>query len=293
MLVLFHAFNGLALRPVVGLVCFWRIGQGLRHGKAIRRHRGSRVRIAVVRVRFQIIGIMIDGAGLPLLVLGPGVLGRVGDGDDALPLVVQDFAHIHIKGGIVRHGNQRRAVRRQNPAVAGAGDLARQIDLAPRGVDVLHKELVRGGIPIDLGHIVKDFVRAIPLSAAVVDLVHGTVLDDGCFSGGTPLRRSQLLVRHRGGVVLVAALDQAVHVDIGSGHIDIPSGDVARSRLGGIRTRVVCRRVAGLIAVLVANPSILWGEMLKKWITFPYIDSHIIHALLSVSYQLIVSVRRI
>ena len=233
--IFFRLFYRLALCPVVGLVCFWSISQGTVHGKnfiCICRNRGRRVRIAVFRVRLQIIGIARYAAGLSPLVLSPGIVGRIGDGDDAFPLVVKDVPNVHIQRSFVGHGNIRRAVRRQDPAVAGAGDLARQINLAALGVDVFHHQLVRRGIPIDLGHIVKDFFCAVPLCAAVVDLVHGTVLDDSRTAGRSFLRLSQLRLCHRGGIVLVAALDQAVHVDIGCGHINVPPGDVACSLYG-------------------------------------------------------------
>ena len=176
----------------------------------------------------QISGIAFNCAGLSIPVLGPDILCRIGDGDNAFPLVVEDPSHVHIQVCLIDHGDIRPAVRNHNPAVTGAGDLARQIDLTALGVDILHYQLVCRGIPIDLRHIVKDFVRTVPLGAAIVDLVHGTVLDDSRTVGRPRLRRIQLRLCHRGGIGLVAALDQAVHIDVGSGHIDIPPGDVTR-----------------------------------------------------------------
>ena len=179
----------------------------------------------------QIIGIPGDGAGLSILVLGPGVLSHVGNEDGALSLVVEYFAHVHIQSSFVRHRDFRRAVRSQYPAIAaaiaGAGDPARQIDFAARRVDVLHKQLFRGRIPIDLRLIVKGVILVAPLRAAVVDLVHGAVLYDGRASGGSRLRRIQLSLRYRGGVGFIAALDQSVHIDGIGGHIDIPPGNIA------------------------------------------------------------------
>ena len=106
--------------------------------------------------------------------------------------------------------------------------------------------MFRGGIPIDLRHIVKDFVRAVPLGATFIDLEHGAILDDSRFVSRPRLRLIQISLCHRGGIVLVTALDQAVYVDIGCGHIDIPAGDVTVSRLGRIRTRVGFGFVANL-----------------------------------------------
>ena len=237
--------NGLAFRPIVGLFFFRIISQGTVHGKTVTCYPCARIKIAVFRVRLQIIGITRYAAGLSPLVLSPGIAGRIGDGDDAFPLVVKDVPHVHIQRSFVGHGDIRRAVRRQNPAVAGAGDLARQINLAALGVDVFHHQPVRGRIPVDLGNIVKDLVRTVPLGAAVIDLVHGAVLYNGRFSGMPRLRRSQLRLCHRGGIVLVAALDEAVHVDVGGGYINVPPGDVARSLLRGSRPRVGCCRAAG------------------------------------------------
>ena len=242
----FRRVNGLALRPVVGLVCFRIIGQGTAYGKTVVCLHGSAgIRIPVFCVRLQIIGIARYAAGLPPLVLGPGIVGRIGDGDDAFPLVVENVPHVHIQRGFVRHSDIRCAVRRQNPAVAGTGDLTRQIDLTALGVDVFHHQLVGRRIPIDLRHIVKDFVRTVPLGAAIIDLVHGAVLDDSRTAGRPFLRLSQLLLCHRGGIVLVAALDEAVHVDVGGGYINVPPRDVACSLLRGSSPRVGCCRVAG------------------------------------------------
>ena len=237
----FRRVNGLALRPVVGLVCFRIIGQGTAYGKTVVCLHGSAgIRIPVFCVRLQIIGIARYAAGLPPLVLGPGIVGRIGDGDDAFPLVVENVPHVHIQRGFVRHSDIRCAVRRQNPAVAGTGDLTCQIDLTALGVDVFHHQLVGRRIPIDLRHIVKDFVRTVPLGAAIIDLVHGAVLDDSRTAGRPFLRLSQIGLRHRSCIVLVAALDQAVHIDVGGRHINIPPGNVAGGRLGGSRPRVGC-----------------------------------------------------
>ena len=231
---------GRALDPCVCLIRFWIIGQGVAYGKVIARLDSCRIGIAVVPVVVQMLGIVRNGAGLPPLVLGPGILRRVSDGDDALPLVVQNVAHVHIESGVVRHEDIRRAIRCQNLAVAGAGDLARQIDLAARRVDIFHEQLFRGGIPIDLRHIVKDLLRIVPLRAAFVDPVHGAVLHDGRTIGGSRLCRSQLSLRHRGSVGLVAALDQAVHIDIGGGHIDFPPGNIARSHMRIVSALTIC-----------------------------------------------------
>ena len=47
-----------------------------------------------------------------------------------------------------------------------------------------------------------------------------------------------------GDVVFITALNQAVHVDVRCGHIDIPPGDIARSRLGAVASRRI--RCGGL-----------------------------------------------
>ena len=186
----------------------------------------------------QVIGIAIDVTPLAVLELVPNVLGQIGDGDDALPLVVQDFPYVHIKACLINHSDIRRAVRRQDPAVAGAGNPARQVDLTALGVDVLHKQLIRGRIPIDLRHIVKELLLRVPLGAALVDFIHSTVLHNGCLVGRHPFRRSQLLLCHRGGIVLVTALDEAVHIDVRGGHIDVPPGDITRGLIGRCGTLV-------------------------------------------------------
>ena len=97
--------------------------------------------------------------------------------------------------------------------------------------------MFRGRIPIDLWHIIKDLVRIIPLDTAIVDLEHSTILNNSATVGRSVLRRRQLLICHRCYIVLIAALYQAVHIDIGGGHINIPPGDIARGCLGGVRPR--------------------------------------------------------
>ena len=196
-------------------------------------------------MRLHILGIAGNGAGLPLLILGPSILGRVGNGDDAFPLVVQNFAHVHIESGLIDHGDVRRTVRRHDSAVAGAGNLARKIYLAALGVNILHHQFVRGGIPIDLRFIVKGIVRAAPPSAAVVDFIHGAVLHDRRTVGWTLLRRLEHIIVNGGGISFVAALNQAVHIDIGGGHIDVAPGDIPSGYFGRSRSCVGCCCVTG------------------------------------------------
>ena len=250
MLVCPGNFHAAAVDPAVGLVWLNFVCQIVSNGKAvIIGHGSARIGIAVFPVIVQMLRIVRNGAGLPFLVLGPGVLRRVGNGDDALPLIVQNFAHVHIQSSVVRHGDFRRAVRRQDPALAGAGDPARQIDLASRRVDILHKQLLRGGIPIDLRHIVKSLIRIVPLRTALIDFVHSAVLHDRRAIGRPFLRRSQVFLRYRGDIVLVAALDQTVHIDIGGGHIDIPPGDIAC----GLRRSATRVRLSLVLSIIVVR----------------------------------------
>ena len=210
----------------------------------------------------QIIGMVRNVTGLPSPVLGPGILGRVGDGNYALPLIVDDFAHIHVQLSLVIQKNVRCTVSHQYPAVCtattlvavddlamhddrshrvfknavSAGNPARQIDLAPRRFDIFHHQMVRGRIPIDLRLIVKGIIIAVPFDSAVINLVHGAVLHDDRTVCGTLLRRGQLLLLYRGGVCPVATLNQAVHIDIGGGHIDIAASDITCRHSAAVTT---------------------------------------------------------
>ena len=118
----------------------------------------------------------------------------------------------------------------------GAGNPAREIDLTTRRIDILHHQIVRGVIPINLRLIVKGIVFAAPFDSAIVNLVHGAVLNYCRTICGALLCHSQLLIRHRGGVCFVAALDQAVHIDIGGGHIDIAAGDITCWLIAAVTT---------------------------------------------------------
>ena len=204
------SLNTDASDPAVGLSVLDSIAHSICGGKVIVRFLRPIIWIGPLWMNLQFVlqigqisGIASNSTGLSLLVLGPGIFRRVGDGDDAFPLVVENVAHVHIKARLILHGDDRCAVRRQNPggdgfvvavihASAGAGNLARQIDLTACGVNILHHQFVRRGIPIDLRHIIKDFVRIIPFGAAFVDLVHGSVLNNGSFSGGSCLCRIQI-----------------------------------------------------------------------------------------------------
>ena len=133
--------NAIAANPAVGLSALDSIAHSFCGGKIIVRFLRPIIWIDPFRVLLQIgqiSGIVSNGARLPLLVLGPGVLGRVGDGDATHALVVEDVAHVHIQSGVIDHRDFRRTVRSQNLTLAGAGNHARQIDLTACGFDILH-----------------------------------------------------------------------------------------------------------------------------------------------------------
>ena len=177
---------------------------------------GIGVDIRVIRVLLQVIGVASDCACLAPLVFGPGIIGRIGNGNDTFTLIVEHVAHIHIQISLIDYRDFRCTVRCQNPAIASAGNLARQIDLAARRVDILYHQFIRSRVPINLGHIVKSLVRAVPLGTAIIDLIHGVILNNSRTAGRPLLRRSQLLLRHRGRISLVATLNKPIHIDVGS-----------------------------------------------------------------------------
>ena len=118
-------------------------------------------------------------------VFRPGIPGQVRNGDLAFDIIIEHLAYVQAIGGIIGNGNIRAPVRRQDPAVAGAGDPARQVDLAASGIDVLYQQPVVLGVVIDLHHVFKAADTAIiDRFAAVVHLVHGTTLD-----GNRPVSR--------------------------------------------------------------------------------------------------------
>ena len=282
----------LALCPVIGLIRFGGSGDRVIDGKIIGTHGGVLIRIVFCPVLSHIFGIAPDFAGLPSSVLEPGVICHVYDGNDAFPLIIEDFAYVQIQIGIAGHGDIRCAVRRHNSAVAGAGDFARQIDLAPCSIDVLHHQLVCRWIPIDLRHIVKDLVRFVPLGAAVVDFVHGAVLNNGrSRSWSELLHIIHSITVHRSSVILVAALDQAVHVDIGGGHIDVPPGNIARGRLGGIGSRVRFGSFGCLISIILAlyMPIICF---IPLWLSV-YPDLYRVKEALDIVFHAVGSIRQI
>ena len=94
--------NSTTIDPTIGLLVFNCIAQRRCSRSVSSCRNDARIGITVFSVRLHIVSIAVDGACLPLPglgpisricddntpVLGPGVLGCISDGDDALPLVV-------------------------------------------------------------------------------------------------------------------------------------------------------------------------------------------------------------
>ena len=144
----------------------------------IQVHGGTGIWITVPGMILQILSIAGNRAGLTIFVLGPGVLCRISNGDDSLPLIVKDITYIHIQGCFVGNSDIRCTIRCQYPTITGASKLTCKINLAPLGINIFHHQLVGGRVPINLRHIVKELFCVVPCGTAIVDLVHGTVLND-------------------------------------------------------------------------------------------------------------------
>ena len=237
MLIGSRGLYSIAVDPAVGLIALYIILQIMAHGKAVLLRSSARIEIPIIPVIQQILGIAGDSTGLSPPILGPGVFRRIGDGNDPFPLIVEDTAHIHIQGSLVLHGDFCRTVCRQNSAIAGAGKFACQIDLPALGVDILNHQFIRSRVPINLCLIVKSIVCTAPLGTAIIDLVHGTVLNNSCPIGRTLFCCRQSCLRSSCHIGFVTALNKPVHIDIGRRHIDISSGNIARGFLCAAVTR--------------------------------------------------------
>ena len=196
-----------------------------------------------------VISVVGNGPGPGAGIFRIGILGRVSNGNLPFQVVVDELASSQVGAGVVGDGNLRAAVRRHDPAIAGAADVARQVDFAPLGLDVLNRQAPALRIVVHLGHILVDAGGVlIDRLVAVVHLVHGLALDcdraavvlqhlDMLFAEGLDL--IAVLVRIIAAVLIlhvfgdlrriqgITALDQAVDIDGIRRYIYAVPGDTA------------------------------------------------------------------
>ena len=168
----------------------------------------------------------------------PGIVGQVGDGNLAFNIIIQYLARLHVQARPVRNGDVRPAAGRQDPAVAGAGNTPGQVNTAALRINIFHYQLFVCRIIVHLHNILESAdAVVIPDLAAVVHLIHGPALH----------RRFVLLNGHVAEidfadvrlVLAVAALNQAVHIDIRCRNVNIIPGDAPQFSTGNIGQRLI------------------------------------------------------
>ena len=206
---------------------------GLRIGFVVPADGGACL-FVLVRI-LDMFAVFVNGIGGRTGILRPAVIGQVRNSNPALDVVVQQRTRGQVSGSGIGDGDFRAPVRRQDPAVTGAGDAPRQVDLAALGIDVFHHQPFGLGIVI---HLYDVFVSAgrgvVHRLIAVIDLVHGTAFNSNLLAGVFHLLDIGLAecirpdIRH---VLAVAALEQAVHVDIRRRNVDAVPGYTPRTQV--------------------------------------------------------------
>ena len=187
---------------------------------------------AVIRELAVVIDCLCGGSSIFL----PGIVSQVGDGDLAFNIIIQHLAYLHIQARPVRNRDVRSAAGRQDPAVAGTGNTPGQVNTTAFRINIFHYQLFACRIIVYLHNILESADVFVILNlAAVVHFIHGPALH----------RHFVLLSGHAAEidfanvrlVLAVAALDQAVHIDIRCRDINIIPGDAPQPSLGNIGKR--------------------------------------------------------
>ena len=197
------------------------------------------------------------GTGGRTGILCPGLPGQVRNGNLAFDVVVQDLSCGKIRTGPVGNGNFRTAVGGKDSAVSGAGNTAGQVNLAALGVNIFHNEALGLGVIVHLDHIFVGVGLGIIYGlVTVVDLIQGTAVD-GHFAAvvlhAFNVRITQGVFRDIHHVFAVAALDQAVYVNIRCSQIHAVPGNAAR-RIIRLRRCDTDRAILMAVYCLIKRP---------------------------------------
>ena len=238
-MVIFRGTGFRAQGPVIAQAFFHFVGAG-RSGPAVIADTGRGLhgffRCGAV---FGILAVIGNGFCSGTGIFRPGISCQIGNGNFAFNIVIQHLANRQRQLGGIGDGDVRAAVCRQDPAVAGTGNAARQVNPAALGVNILHYQAAGLGIVIHLHNILEGADAAVVhRPAAVVHLVHGTALNGHRPVGGYGVNPI-LVADKRCLIFAVAALDEAVHVNIRRRDIHAVPGDAAQFRVSDVRCRLL------------------------------------------------------
>ena len=185
------------------------------------------------------LGQVFDNSAVPA-VFRHRVLRRIADADQAFSLVADQFAHLQVRICIVVDGNVIGSVQGSNLAVPGAGNTAAQVNLSAVGIDIGNDQFIRGGI---VEHIRLIGIGPIGLEhrSALDHPVDRTGHDQGIgqfrLAAGIPVllqgghRRLHGTVLNGYAIGAIAALDEAVDVDVRCIDVDIVPGNAGAAAI--------------------------------------------------------------
>ena len=222
MLVVFPRRDFLAAGPVVTQVFLWIV-----HSRCVTAADDFPVACCSVP-RLQILDHRA-AAGVFREPIG----GRVGNADQANILVADKFAHLQSRVRIVSHADVIGTVESHNFAIARAGNAAAQINLAAVGIDIGDDQFLRRRIVVDIRLVFVGTVRLQDFAAFLYKIIRscgddriGQIL----FAHARPAAVQFLDFRHycigNGDFVFaVAALDQAIDIDVRRIDVDVVTGN--------------------------------------------------------------------
>ena len=159
--------------------------------------------------------------------------GRVGNADQAVIFVADKLAHLQSRVRIVGHTDVIGTVEGHNFAIARAGNAAAQINLAAVGIDIGDDQFLRRRIVVDIRLVFVGTVRLQDFAAFLYKIIRscgddriGQIL----FAHARPAAVQFLDFRHycigNGDFVFaVAALDQAIDIDVRRIDVDVVTGN--------------------------------------------------------------------
>ena len=172
---------------------------------------------------------------------------RVGNADQAVILVADEFAHLQIRFRRIGHADIIGAIQRNDFPIARAGNAAAQINLAAVGIDIGNDQFLRRRVVVDIGLVLVGAVRLQDFATRLYEIVRpcrddriGQIL----FSHTRPAAIQLLDFRRdcigNGDFVFaIAALDQAIDIDVRRIDVDVITGNARTAAVEHIIMRPV------------------------------------------------------
>ena len=159
--------------------------------------------------------------------------GRISNADQAIILIADELAHLQIRFRRIGHADIIGTIQRNDFPVARAGNAAAQINFASVGIDIGDDQFLRRWIVVDIGLVLIGTVRLQDFAALLYKIIRscrdnriGQIL----FAHERPTAIQVLdFRRYRIGngdfVFAIAALDQAVDIDVRRVDVDVVAGN--------------------------------------------------------------------